>query len=201
MKNTSRSAFLWRVAAWLSRILAIWYGGGDTYQQYNVLFRLLKTSNQAKQHTVIMTLTWEYCNLVKWTRCEKMVGSWIDTSVSPTIALGHWPIPQCQTHHVFPTFPCTVGWALMWIQEAAIFMHQVHSSTVYHRCGGLTLWLGNWQRTEVMLLAYWAMTLRTVFSTPGGMRPAMLVIISWSSNSGREGSLRVFIRVATHCFS
>lgn len=72
-----------------------------------------------------------------------------------------------------------------------------------HVCSGasLTLWLGNWQRTEVMLLAYWAMTFRISFSTPGGIRPATLVMISWSSNSGREGSLNVFIRVATHCFS
>lgn len=68
-------------------------------------------------------------------------------------------------------------------------------------CGFLTLWLGNWQRTEVMLLAYWAMTLRILFSTLGGMRPDTLVMISCSSNSGSEGSLKVFIRVATHCFS
>lgn len=65
----------------------------------------------------------------------------------------------------------------------------------------LTLWLGNWQRTEVMLLAYWAMTFRMSFSTLCGMRPATLVMISWSSSSGSEGSLRVFIRVSTHFLS
>lgn len=64
-----------------------------------------------------------------------------------------------------------------------------------------TLWLGNWQRTEVMLLAYWAMTLRISFSTLGVIRPATLVMISCSSNSGSEGSLSVFIKVATHSFS
>ena len=51
------------------------------------------------------------------------------------------------------------------------------------------------------MLAYWAMTLRTAFSTAGGTRPATLVMMSCSSSSGSEGSLSVFIRVETHCFT
>lgn len=51
------------------------------------------------------------------------------------------------------------------------------------------------------MLAYWAMTLRMSFSTLGGMRPATLVMISWSSSRGSEGSLKVFIRVSTHFLS
>ncbi len=65
----------------------------------------------------------------------------------------------------------------------------------------LTLWLGNWQSTEVMLLAYCAMTFRMAFSTVTGIRPATLVIISCSSRRGRDGSRRVFISVSSHFFS
>lgn len=65
----------------------------------------------------------------------------------------------------------------------------------------LTLWLGNWQSTEVMLLAYCAMTFRIAFSTVTGKRPATLVIISCSSRRGRDGSRSVFISVSTHFFS
>lgn len=65
----------------------------------------------------------------------------------------------------------------------------------------LTLWLGNWQSTEVMLLAYCAMTFRIAFSTVTGIRPATLVMISCSSRRGRDGSRRVFISVSIHFFS
>ncbi len=52
-----------------------------------------------------------------------------------------------------------------------------------------------------MLLAYWAISFLIDFSTAGGIRPETLVMISWSSSRGREGSLRVFIRRSTHSFS
>lgn len=69
------------------------------------------------------------------------------------------------------------------------------------RAGVCTCWLGNWQSTEVILLAYWAITLRTAFSTGTGMRPATLVMISCSSSRGREGCRRVIMSFWTQSFS
>lgn len=66
-------------------------------------------------------------------------------------------------------------------------------------CG--TCWLGNWHSTEVMLLAYWAISFLMAFSTAGGMRPDTLVMMSWSSNSGSDGSRIVFINLSTHSFN
>lgn len=65
----------------------------------------------------------------------------------------------------------------------------------------LTCWLGKRQSTEVMLLAYCAITFRMDFSTASGILPEMLVMISCSSSSGRAGSRRVFISCATHSFT
>lgn len=62
-------------------------------------------------------------------------------------------------------------------------------------------WLGNWHSTDVMLLAYWAITLRTDFSTGAGMRPDTLVMISCSSSSGSDGCRRVIMSFCTHSFS
>lgn len=67
--------------------------------------------------------------------------------------------------------------------------------------GARTCWLGNWHSTEVMLLAYWAITLRTDFSTGAGMRPATLVMISCSSSSGSDGCRRVIMSFCTHSFN
>lgn len=69
------------------------------------------------------------------------------------------------------------------------------------RWGAHTCWLGNWHSTEVMLLAYWAITLRTDFSTEAGMRPDTLVMISCSSSSGSDGCRRVTMSFCTHSFS
>ena len=52
-----------------------------------------------------------------------------------------------------------------------------------------------------MLLAYWAITLRTAFSTGAGMRPDTLVMISCSSSSGSDGCRRVLSSFCTQSFS
>lgn len=65
----------------------------------------------------------------------------------------------------------------------------------------LTCWLGKRQSTEVMLLAYCAITFRMDFSTDSGILPEMLVMISCSSSRGSAGSRRVFISCATHSFT
>lgn len=64
-----------------------------------------------------------------------------------------------------------------------------------------TCWLGNWHRTDVMLLAYWAISFLIDFSTLRGIRPETLVMISCNSRRGREGSLRVFINRSTQSFT
>ncbi|TNN86770.1 hypothetical protein EYF80_002953 [Liparis tanakae] len=52
------------------------------------------------------------------------------------------------------------------------------SLTLAIACCWGTCWLGNWQSTEVMLLAYCAISFLMDFSTAGGMRPDTLVMMS-----------------------
>src|SRR4029434_3648430 len=64
-----------------------------------------------------------------------------------------------------------------------------------------TCWLGGGKRSEVMWLAYWAISFLMDFSTAGGMRPETLVMMSCSSSRGSEGSLSVFFSRSTHSLS
>lgn len=109
-------------------------------------------------------------------------------------------------HHEDPMLKCILQVQLTYRYFKGAFPPYLFAPTQINfcspiKCGFITCWLGNWQSTDVMLLAYWAISFLMDFSTLGGIRPETLVMMSWSSSRGKDGSLSVFISRSTQPFT